>query len=295
MATTTVANVAGLIPAVIAADAFDVYTNRVVLSKYAVERRDLEGQAGDRVSLGTWAAVSPADELVETTSIVPENLSATTAAFIIKELGKGVEWTRKAGRLSRQDMQTRASNAVGNAIARKIDLSLGADAYNARATAKDVVATGANDPMSAAKIRRGKRNMGEIAFGDDAITDLILVLRSVQYDALVAERIANGQAAPQIGERALREGVIDRIAGVDIVVSDALPTVTGTRGAYTGAINLAFMFRRQRSLVSAYAERPDIEVDYNIWSRTYGVAGTCLWTGGLAEPASFAAIESVGD
>lgn len=295
MATTTTSNVAGLIPAVIAADAFDVYTNAIVLSRLANERRDLEGQAGDRVTIGLWAAVGVADELVETTAMVPENLSATAGTFIIKELGKAVEWSRKSGRLSRVDMQRRASNAIGGSIARKIDLALGTDSYNARATAKDVVATGAADPLTATKVRRAKRNFGEQAFVGDGLSDLIAVIRSVQYDALVAERVANGQAAPQMGERALRDGIVDRIAGVDIVVSDALPTVTGTRGAYTGAVNLGFMFRRNRSLVSAYAERPEIELDYNIYARTFGAAGVTLWTGGLAEVSSFAAIESVGD
>lgn len=285
MATTTTSNVAGLIPAVIAADAFDVFQNALRLSPLAVERRELEGAGvGDRVSIGTFADAGEADELVETTAMVPVNLAATTSTFIVKELGKAIAYTRKAGRLSRAQLQQRAANAVGVAVARRVDRLLGSESYNARTTARDITAASGTDPMSLAKLRAGLATFGEDRDG------LVIVMRSAQHDRLLADAgLSNASAAG--GDFVLRDGVVARLYGMDVIVSNVLPTPT----IATVVNNVAFIMKRNRTLASAYAERPDVEVDYNILSREFLVAATALWAGGLQEAATFTAVHSTSD
>lgn len=285
-ATTTTANVAGLIPAVIAADAFDVYVNAMRISPLAQERRELEGaNVGDRVSIGTFADAGEAAELVETTAMVPVNLSATVGTFIVKELGKAVAYTRKAGRLSRAQLQTRAANAVGNAIARYVDRVLFSDSYNARTTGLDITSASTTDPMSLAKLRAGLARFGENR------DNLVIVMKPAQHDRLLADSNLTNAAGFGGGDFVIREGRVTRLYGMDLVISSQTGTVTNGNGVN----NIAAIVQRNHTLASAYSQRPEVDVDYNILAREYQVAATALWAGGLQDPTTFVAIHTTSD
>ncbi len=277
MATTATTDVAGLIPNVISARTFDTYVSALRISPLAEENRELEGGPGDRVTLGTFGDIGEALDLAELDVIVPDKLTATTAAFTIQRLGKGVAYSYVSQRVSSVDLNQRAGAQLGNAIGRKIDRKLALNATNGRLAARTFGST-----VAVAAITLADWQAMIDTFNDDERQGMVAVVTAAQLRTIVGfYGVTN--AATFGSDVFIREGVtaVGQLEGVSLVVSDRLATVAGTT---SGIARPILMFQPNRTLVSAFSLRPLIEVERVPAGARVEIYANALWAGGVQEP-----------
>lgn len=278
MATTTVPDISAIIPEVIRAETLDVYVASTTLAPYAEQSTELEGVGvGDRITIGSFGAVTPALNLAETEAIVPKKLAATARSFIAGRIGDAYSYSYMSGRFSPTSLQTKAAQFLGRSAALRVDINLAATALSTVLAGRKITVTGV---LTAEKFIEAVRQ-----FPDELRGDLVAVLTAGQRAALTDEVKTAGMN--YAGQTVWRDGEIDRFFGVPIETNSYLATTTGSNKA-------GLLFLRNRTLVSAFAQDPLIEVERFPKTATIDVTMNGIWAGGVQELDTLTVIDALG-
>lgn len=278
MATTTTADIAALVPEVIRSQTLDAVNAATTFAPLAEVITDLSGVGvGDRVTVGSFGAATPALNLAETEEIVPKKVAATARSFVAGRVGDSYEHSYLAAKFSPADVQARAVRYLGEGFAQRIDLNLTA------ACLTDVPAGRKITPTTVITVASFVQAVE--TFTDEQLVDVVAVLTRAQRNALRAEVMAGGQQ--YAGQTIWQDGQLNSFHGVPIATNGYLPVTTAGRHA-------AVFLRRNRTLVSALAQDLLIEVERFPKKATVDVTGNGVWAGGVQEPSSLTVIDAQG-
>jgi N4-gp56 family major capsid protein len=242
-----------IIPAVWADMVAAEFTGRMVLGNLATTDNTLVGKPGDTVHFPKFATLTDAADLTEGTAMTTEALTTTDSTATIKEVGKAVEISDTALVTAYGDPLAEIRRQLGVVVARKIDTDLKTAAETA---ATYTAGTAAN--ISWAQI------VGGIAkFGDawDPADMAGIVIHSKQHADLLTD--ASFITRDKLGDAAtIATGVVGRVGGVDVYVSDRTTVVVGTPNTYK-----ALLIKRG-ALGLLYKRQPIVETDRDILKRT---------------------------
>lgn len=110
-----------VIPEVLADYVESKLTDNIVFSPLAVVNNDLQGNAGDTVTLPKYAYIGAADVVAENGEIVPVALTAETVAKTVHKLAKGVTITDEAAMSAYGDAVSEAGDQIVKSIADAAD------------------------------------------------------------------------------------------------------------------------------------------------------------------------------
>jgi hypothetical protein len=278
MATTTLPDISAIIPEAIRAETIDAYVANATLAPLAEQDNTLQGVGvGDRLTIGSFGAVTAALNLAETEAIVPKKLTATARSFIAGRIGDAYSYSYMSGRFSPTSLQTKAGQYLGKAAALRVDINLAATALSTVLAPRKITIVGV---LTAAKFIEGVRQ-----FPDELRSQLVAVLTAGQRAALTDAVLAGGTQYQ--GQTVWRDGEIDRFFGVSITTNSYLATTTGSNKA-------ALLFLRGRTLVSAFAQDPLIEVERFPKTATIDVTMNGIWAGGVQELDTLTVIDALG-
>ncbi|MGW2484946.1 N4-gp56 family major capsid protein [Streptomyces sp. NPDC001571] len=235
------------------------FKGSLVLGTLAIEDSTLEGKPGDSVHFPKWKALGEAEDLVEGTPMVPEQLGTDPGnTATIKEAGKAVELTDKSRLVAFGDPYAETQRQLGVLIARKIDKDLTAAAE----------APGAITVTAADKALSWDVMVDGIAkFRDEWEPQNMagLVIHSLQRASIFKD--PNFLSADKVGAGGvvIPRGVIGQIGGVNVFVSDRVTTTPGDAGK-PPTYNALMVKRGALGLL--YKRRPLVETDRDILSRT---------------------------
>lgn len=242
-------------PAVFADMVQAEFLGRTRIAPLAVEDNTLEGVPGSTVNFPKFAALTDAAALTESTPMVPEALGTTNSTATIVEVGKAVEITDQALVTAYGDPLAETRRQLGVVVARKVDTDLKTVAE----------AAGAFTQTVAAVISWGAIVDAAAKFGDEWEPDLMagIVIHSKQWADIMkdstfisADKLGDGGGLP------VRSGVVGRIAGVDVFVSDRTTVVAGSPNTYQALIV------KRGALGLLYKRRPIVETDRDILARS---------------------------
>lgn len=281
MATTTVPDISTLVPEVVADRVLEVFWSQANFAQDAERVDDLQGvRPGTVVSIGTFAAATPALNLAETEEIVPKKFTATKRSFTVGRIGDAYEYSYAAQTFSPQSLEQRASTYLGRAFAQRVDLNLTAAGLTDVPVGRKITATGTGP---AAVITVANFRAAVNLFPDELRPALVAKLTQGQRDALTAEVMAGGTL--YAGQTIWLNGTLDRLYGVPIETSGYLPTTTVDRAA-------GMLYLRNRTFVAAPAVDPLIEFVRMPLKATIDVVMNAWWAGGVQEPSTLAVIDA---
>lgn len=230
---------------------------KVAGSSAVIEDNTLEGQPGDSVTFPKWGKLGELDDLTEGVPMVPEKLGSASDKATIQEAGKAVEITSRAKLVSLGDPDSEATRQFGILAARKVDAKL------IEAAQADETAQGGGNPF------RITAPAGRTTFGYAAFLDAIepfgdewapedfagIYLNSAhRRELLEDEQFIGVQDLARLGATVAR-GVVGELGGVAVQFTDRIAAGK-------------FMVLRRASLGLLYKQRPVVERDRDILSRT---------------------------
>lgn len=238
------------------------FPGKLVLGQFATTEHSLEGQPGETITFPSWNALTDADILAEGTPMTPEKMTQDDDEATIVEAGKAVEVTDKAMLTGIGDPIEEAANQFSTVVARRIDLSLAAAA----------VATSPVSPLSVTRnssVLNGDAIVDGLSrFGDDAdLADFDgIVVHSRQYADLLKDDDFI-KATSIAGNTVLTTGFIGQIYGLNVYVSDRVPTVDIDADAPVDLRYKALILKKG-ALGLIYKRRPIVEKDRDVLART---------------------------
>lgn len=202
-------------PQVIGASIGAKLVNLIKFSPLATIGRDLQGQAGDTLTIPVFAYIGDAVDVAEGVAIDTALLSASTSTVKVKKAGKAVEITDEAVLSAYGDPVGEATNQLGISIAQKVD--------NDCITALDTIAVGMTHDVNTVVIDKDVIADALVKFGEDIEGATVLIISAAQYATIRKDPdfvyVANGQS--------IMSGHVGNIHGVDLVVSNKVVANTG--------------------------------------------------------------------
>lgn len=178
--------------------------NAIRFAPLAVVGRKLEGRAGNTITMPKFGYIGDAVDVAEGEDIPISQMSTTTTQVTVKKAGKGVEITDEAVLSGYGDPVGELKNQLKMAIANKVDN----DVLDALKTAK-LTASGA---MSVATLLSAR-----VKFGEQVNQPAVAVMNSVNYGKIIGE-VLNLENTDKV----LIDGVVGKVAGLQIAISDKL-------------------------------------------------------------------------
>lgn len=178
--------------------------NAIRFAPLAVVGRKLEGRAGNTITMPKYGYIGDAVDVAEGEDIPISQMSTTTTQVTVKKAGKGVELTDEAVLSGYGDPVGELKNQLKMAIANKVDN----DVLDALKTAK-LTASGA---MSVATLLSAR-----VKFGENVNQPAVAVMNSVNYGKIIGE-VLNLENTDKV----LIDGVVGKVAGLQIAISDKL-------------------------------------------------------------------------
>jgi hypothetical protein len=178
--------------------------NAIRFAPLAVVGRKLEGRAGNTITMPKYGYIGDAVDVAEGEDIPISQMSTTTTQVTVKKAGKGVEITDEAVLSGYGDPVGELKNQLKMAIANKVDN----DVLDALKTAK-LTASGA---MSVATLLSAR-----VKFGENVNQPAVAVMNSVNYGKIIGE-VLNLENTDKV----LIDGVVGKVAGLQIAISDKL-------------------------------------------------------------------------
>lgn len=178
--------------------------NAIRFAPLAVVGRKLEGRAGNTITMPKYGYIGDAVDVAEGEDIPISQMSTTTTQVTVKKAGKGVEITDEAVLSGYGDPVGELKNQLKMAIANKVDN----DVLDALKTAK-LSASGA---MSVATLLSAR-----VKFGENVNQPAVAVMNSVNYGKIIGE-VLNLENTDKV----LIDGVVGKVAGLQIAISDKL-------------------------------------------------------------------------
>lgn len=180
--------------------------DKIKFSPLAVIGHDLQGQAGNTLTIPTWNYVGDAEDLAEGVEGNVTNLTATTSQVTVKKAVKNIGITDEARLSGYGDPMGQIENQLATAIAQKID----------------------NDVLEALKSVSTLTHTGEfgldyvadalVKFGEDIDETTVILISAKNYGILRKSpefvHVANGQV--------VISGQVGTVYGCPVVVSNKI-------------------------------------------------------------------------
>ena len=221
MATTTLSNIIN--PQVMADMVSAQLPKALQVSRLHRVDTTLTGKAGNTVTVPRWAYIGAADELAEGAEGTVTTMTATDVDYTVKKAVKNVELTDEALLSGYGDPQGEAVRQLRMAIADKVDndgiaLLNGIDSTDTGAQIVDNL-TGLNY----ANVCAGLDKLGDEEQGGSKV---LLVdqkgIAALRLDTRFVDKYSDE------GTEMMASGVVGRIAGCDVVISNKLNPASGT-------------------------------------------------------------------
>ena len=188
---------------------------KAVMKGYVKVNTTLQGVPGSEVTIPRWGYIGAAEDLVEGQPIDSTKMAFTTAKYGIKKIGKGVMLTDEA-------QMCGYGNPIGTAtaqIAMSIDEKLDNDEVDVMYESKNVF------DGSASVIKYTSIVDGVDMFGEEEDSNKVIFIHSKQKTQL--RKDPDFLSADKFQPGVLRDGVIGRIAGCDVKVSNKVKLEDG--------------------------------------------------------------------
>ena len=181
--------------------------NKIALAPLADVGTRLEGRAGNTITMPKYGYIGDATDVAEGEDIPISQMSTTTTEVTIKKAGKGIEITDEAVLSGYGDPVGEGRKQLTMAIANKVDNDLFAALRTATLSSTTAGAGLAVGDLFAARAK----------FGENINQAAVLLTNSKHYASL-AEKIVELENTDNV----LINGVIGKIAGLQVAVSDKL-------------------------------------------------------------------------
>lgn len=178
--------------------------NAIVFSPLATVGRKLVGSAGNTLTMPKYGYIGDAVDVAEGEDIPVSKMSTTTTTVTVKKAGKAVEITDEALLSDYGDTATEIKEQLKMSVANKIDNDLLTALQGATLTA-----TGA---LSVAGLLTARAK-----FGEKVNQPAVLIINSTNY-----AKIATEVLSLENSDKVLMDGVVGKVAGLQVVISDKL-------------------------------------------------------------------------
>lgn len=216
--------------------------NAITFAPLAVVGTRLEGRAGNTLTLPKFGYIGDASEVDEGEDIPISKMTTSETEVTIKKAGKGVELTDEAILNGYGDNVGEAKDQIKMALANKVDNDL-----LAALKTSSLAASGA---MSVAGLITAKAK-----FGEKVNQPSVLIVNSTNYVKIASEIVSLENT-----DKVLMDGVVGKVAGMQVAISDKL-SATEFYIVATGALGLE------------YKRRVLVETDRDIISKTNVITG----------------------
>lgn len=216
--------------------------NAITFAPLAVVGTRLEGRAGNTLTLPKFGYIGDASEVAEGNDIPIAKMTTSETEVTIKKAGKGVELTDEAILNGYGDNVGEAKSQIVMSLANKIDNDM-LDSLKTSA----LTASGA---MTVAGLITAKAK-----FGEKVNQPSVLIVNSTNYVKIASEIVSLENT-----DKVLMDGVVGKVAGMQVAISDKL-TDTEFFIVATGALGLE------------YKRRVLVETDRDIISKTNVITG----------------------
>ena len=216
--------------------------NAITFAPLAVVGTRLEGRAGNTLTLPKFGYIGDASEVDEGEDIPISKMTTSETEVTIKKAGKGVELTDEAILNGYGDNVGEAKDQIKMALANKVDNDL-----LAALKTSSLTASGA---MSLAGLITAKAK-----FGEKVNQPSVLIVNSTNYVKIASEIVSLENT-----DKVLMDGVVGKVAGMQVAISDKL-SATEFYIVATGALGLE------------YKRRVLVETDRDIISKTNVITG----------------------
>jgi N4-gp56 family major capsid protein len=188
---------------------------KAAMKGYVKVNTDLHGVPGSEVTIPRWGYIGEAEDMVEGQPIDSTKMAFTTAKYGIKKIGKGVMLTDEAQLCG-------FGNPMGTAtaqIAMSIDEKLDNDEVSVMYESHNIC------DASTAVIKYTAIVDGVDMFGEEEDSNKVIFIHSKQKTQL--RKDPDFLSADKFQPGVLRDGVIGRIAGCDVKVSNKVKLEEG--------------------------------------------------------------------
>ena len=216
--------------------------NAITFAPLAVVGTRLEGRAGNTLTLPKFGYIGDASEVDEGEDIPISKMTTSETEVTIKKAGKGVELTDEAILNGYGDNVGEAKDQIKMALANKVDNDL-----LAALKTSSLTASGA---MSVSGLITAKAK-----FGEKVNQPSVLIVNSTNYVKIASEIVSLENT-----DKVLMDGVVGKVAGMQVAISDKL-SATEFYIVATGALGLE------------YKRRVLVETDRDIISKTNVITG----------------------
>lgn len=206
---------------------------KIVVSPFAKVDTNLQGQAGDTVTVPAFAYIGDAVDVAEGNSITATQLTASSTTFGIKKAMKAVSLSDEAVLSGYGNPVGEATTQLAKSIASKVD----SDAMDALTTIYNAVSAphgvqkifNANDILKYAGIVNAVDT-----FEEEVQSEKVMFVHPKQVTQLRLD--SNFISADKYNNEVMMRGEIGMVAGVRIVPSKRVKSVDGTQGSRTVTI-----------------------------------------------------------
>lgn len=216
--------------------------NAITFAPLAVVGTRLEGRAGNTLTLPKFGYIGDASEVAEGDDIPIAKMTTSETEVTIKKAGKGVELTDEAILNGYGDNVGEAKSQIVMSLANKIDNDMLASLKTSTLTA--------SGPMTVAGLITAKAK-----FGEKVNQPSVLIVNSTNYVKIASEIVSLENT-----DKVLMDGVVGKVAGMQVAISDKL-SATEFFIVATGALGLE------------YKRRVLVETDRDIISKTNVITG----------------------
>jgi len=253
----------------------ELYSNIVQAALYTLSEQtvirplvrnyDMSGTPGLTAQVPIYPAISAAG-VADGTDLSNTAFNTTSKTITASEVGVMVELTDLAAESATDDVAAAIGRQIGAAMAEKVDTDLAANFANfSNVINKAEAAVTVEDIFKAAATLRANKANQNGAF--------VCVLHPYQAYDLKAQLTNSGatmsHALSDVGNQALLDGFVGRIAGVDIFESTVI--AGDSAGAYAGAVMtqdaIGYMVKRQMR----------IETERNASKRSLEIVGSMAY------------------
>lgn len=202
-------------PEVIGASLSVKLVDMIKFAPLATIGRDLQGAAGNTLTIPVWSYIGDAEDVAEGVAIETDLLTATTSTVTVKKAAKAVEITDEAVLSAYGDPVGEAERQIGVAIATKVDN----DALTALGT------IGAGMTFGDGTVHLDKEMVADalVLFGEEIAEPTYLFISPKQYAAIRKDadfvHIANGAM--------IVSGTVGMLYGATVVVSEKIVAAGG--------------------------------------------------------------------
>ena len=216
--------------------------NAITFAPLAVVGTRLEGRAGNTLTLPKFGYIGDASEVAEGDDIPIAKMTTSETEVTIKKAGKGVELTDEAILNGYGDNVGEAKSQIVMSLANKIDNDMLASLKTSSLTASGA--------MTVAGLITAKAK-----FGEKVNQPSVLIVNSTNYVKIASEIVSLENT-----DKVLMDGVVGKVAGMQVAISDKL-SATEFFIVATGALGLE------------YKRRVLVETDRDIISKTNVITG----------------------